>query len=269
MGFAGLILSDGMEMKAVKDYYGVPNASVLALDAGVDIVYICHESLDMEESVRQVSAAFEEGRLDMAALDRSVERILRYKEKYAGFGMGGRDESSGAVELRRKESAALMRSTLAPRKADSAPPPLGEKPFWTGCLPYRSTIASTKPDESLSFARWFAAAFSGAFVESPVNPEPAEITRLIAGIPEATSLVLGTYNGHLNRGQLAYAGALGEEANRRGIPFAALALRNPWDIALLPDEAWGLSIGEYSLQSFEAAAAAFRGEFVPSGRLPV
>jgi beta-N-acetylhexosaminidase len=120
----------------------------------------------------------------------------------------------------------------------------------------------------LSFARWFAAALGGSFLESPVNPESADIARLIAGISEASSIVLGTYNGHLNRGQLVYAGALNEEAKHRGIPFAVLALRNPWDISLLPDDVWGIALWEYSLQSFEAAAAAFRGEFVPNGRLP-
>ncbi|MDR2552083.1 MAG: beta-N-acetylhexosaminidase, partial [Treponema sp.] len=261
MGFKGLILSDGMEMKAVKDYYGVPQASVLALAAGVDILFICHESTDMEESLRKVSAAYEDGRLDTAALDASAERILRYKERYAFFGMGGRDETLEALTVRREENAALMRCTLAPWKAGAMPPPLGDRPFFTGSLPYLSTIASSKPDESLSFARWFAAEFGGSFLETPVNPDAGDIARTLAALPPASSITLGTYNGHLNRGQIALAQTLGEEAKHRGIPFAVLALRNPWDLALLPENAWGLALWEYSPESFRAAAAVFRGEY--------
>ena len=148
------------------------------------------------------------------------------------------------------------------------PPPLGDRPFFAGSLPYRSTIASAPADGSLSFARHFAGDFGGSFRETPVNPGPGEIAELRSALPPAISIVLGTYNGHLNRGQIDLAGALGEEAGRRGIPFVVLALRNPWDLSLLPARTWGLALWEYSLGSFAAAAAVFRGEFTPAGRIP-
>ena len=41
--FDGLIISDGMEMNAIKDYYGLGNGCVMALNAGCDILLLCHE----------------------------------------------------------------------------------------------------------------------------------------------------------------------------------------------------------------------------------
>ena len=43
IGFNGLIISDGMEMNAIKDYYGLGEGSVMALNAGCDLLLLCHE----------------------------------------------------------------------------------------------------------------------------------------------------------------------------------------------------------------------------------
>ena len=268
LGFNGLIVSDAMEMKAIKDYYGVPRGCALALAAGVDIVYVCHESPDMEASLREAVSASEDGLIDAKELDASVERVLRYKERYGAFGFDA-GEGSSIEQNAAEQNAALMRSALASREQGKAPPPLWDKPFFAGSLAYRSTIASAKPDSSLSFASWFADKFGGSFRETAVNPNAEEIAGVVSALPPATSIVLGTYNGHINRGQIDLARALSEAAQRKGIPLIVVALRNPWDLSLLPQGVYGLAAWEYSQKSFEAVAAVFRGEFKPSGILPV
>ena len=267
LGFRGLILSDAMEMNAIKTHFGMPKGCIEALAAGVDIIYLCHEMPEVEESLKAVYAAHEAGRFDEKDFDASVERILRYKAKYAAFGQGGAEDGDEAVKQRRAENAALTLRTLAPREAGKAPPPLGPRPYFVGPLAYRSTIASSRPDTLLSFGRWFAEKFNGAFAETAVKPDAAEIERVVSELPEASSIVVGTYNSHLNQGQRELASALSRAAEQRGIPFIALALRNPWDISMLPENAYGMALWEYTEKSFNAAAAVFRGE-TPEGRLP-
>ena len=41
LGFAGLVISDDLEMKAVADHYGVENAACLAIEAGCDVLLVC------------------------------------------------------------------------------------------------------------------------------------------------------------------------------------------------------------------------------------
>ncbi|MDR1443797.1 MAG: glycosyl hydrolase family 3, partial [Treponema sp.] len=261
LGFSGLVLSDGMEMKAIGDFYGVPEGCLAALGAGVDLVYICHESPQMEESLRAAAAAYNGGRFDREEFDRSVEKILLYKEKYASFGIDGGEEAGDFPE----RNAFLMRRTISlegSAKAGSAIlPPLGTRPFFTGPLAYRSTIASAKPDDALDFASWFARRFGGEGVQSSLNPGGEEIESICSRAAGHSSVVLGCYNAHLNRAQIDLAKALAG----LHIPLIAAALRNPYDLKLMPPRAWKLAVWEYTENSFEALAGALRGDFIPTG----
>ncbi|MCL2834069.1 MAG: beta-N-acetylhexosaminidase [Treponema sp.] len=256
LGFTGLILSDGMEMKAIKTYYGVPSGCVMALDSGCDIVFVCHEGPDMEGSLKEIYAAYNEHRFDIRSFNNSVDRILRFKEIYASYGRGTGDDTEDTAEAinnRRAQNAALMRETIITNNKGENPPRLGAKPFFAGCLAYRSTIAASKPDSALSFSKWFADKFGGSYIENSVNPDKAEIDHILSNRPQSSSIVLGTYNGHLNRGQIDLAAMLSQAAKSRSIPFIAMALRNPVDLDLYPPDAYGMVLWEYTERSFNAA----------------
>jgi beta-N-acetylhexosaminidase len=46
LGYTGLVFSDDLEMKAVSETFGVPQAACLAIEAGCDQVLVCeHEEL--------------------------------------------------------------------------------------------------------------------------------------------------------------------------------------------------------------------------------
>jgi beta-N-acetylhexosaminidase len=258
LGFSGLVLSDGMEMKAVRDFYGVPQGCLEALGAGVDIVYICHESQQMEESLRAAAAAYRENRLNQEEFDQSVNKILRFKEKYASFG----EEPGTETGDHREQNALLLRRTItliSPAGLTSLPP-LGARPFFAGPLAYRSTIASAKPDDTLGFAPWFARRFGGEGALISLNPGEEEIARIRSQAVGHSSIVLGCYNAHLNRGQIELAKALA----RLSLPLIAVALRNPYDLKLLPPQVYKLAAWEYTENSFEAVAAVLRGDCRPA-----
>jgi beta-N-acetylhexosaminidase len=294
LGFSGLVLSDGMEMKAIGDFYGIPRGCLEALGAGVDVVYVCHDPGQMEESLQAAAAACRENRFDREEFDRSVEKILDFKERYASFGEEAAalpavnpalPPEAEAGDLRR-QNALLMRRTItlagagagftpsaasagvtggnADRNAagPSVLPPLGPNPFFAGPLAYRSTIASAKPDDRLGFAPWFARRFGGDGVSSSLNPGEEEIEDIRSRAAGHSAIVLGCYNAHLNRAQIALAFALA----RLPLPLIAVALRNPYDLQFLPPGVYRLAAWEYTENSFEAVAAALRGDFVPSGR---
>ncbi len=82
MGFEGLIVTDSMAMQAVADRFGVAEGAVLSVEAGADIVLACGAFENQLETVRGLVEAVRSGRLDESRLDRSLERIQRFKEKY-------------------------------------------------------------------------------------------------------------------------------------------------------------------------------------------
>ena len=81
IGFNGLIISDGMEMKAISDVYGIGRGSVMALNAGCDILLLCHEYKEQKASFDAVLEAVKNGEIDIELLKEKVTRINLAKEK--------------------------------------------------------------------------------------------------------------------------------------------------------------------------------------------
>ena len=44
MGFDGVVISDAMEMLAIWDVYGFERGTILAVNAGIDLLLFCNES---------------------------------------------------------------------------------------------------------------------------------------------------------------------------------------------------------------------------------
>ncbi len=74
-----LIITDAMEMQAVSDAYSSGEAAVKALLAGCDIVLM---PADFEEAYNAVLAACQDGTISAERLNKSVNKILNYKETY-------------------------------------------------------------------------------------------------------------------------------------------------------------------------------------------
>jgi beta-N-acetylhexosaminidase len=83
LGFAGVILSDDLEMKAVANAYEVPEAAIQAIAAGCDGVLVC--SGDVELQARTLEAlvyAEEKGRIPFKRLEDAQKRLRRAKERF-------------------------------------------------------------------------------------------------------------------------------------------------------------------------------------------
>lgn len=78
LGYKGLIVTDGMKMKAISLKYTPAEAAVETIKAGTDIVLM---SLDFIQAVEGVVSAVENGVLDEKRIDESVYRILSFKRK--------------------------------------------------------------------------------------------------------------------------------------------------------------------------------------------
>ena len=80
MGFNGLIISDGMEMNAIKDYYGLGKGCIMALNAGCDLLLLCHEYEQQKIAFDAVKKAVIDGVIKRETLEEKVERINKKKE---------------------------------------------------------------------------------------------------------------------------------------------------------------------------------------------
>ncbi len=79
LGFNGLIVTDSMKMRGVTDYYETGAASVMAINAGCDIVLMPQNFV---KSYNAVLEAVRNGAISQERLNRSLTRILEAKKQY-------------------------------------------------------------------------------------------------------------------------------------------------------------------------------------------
>jgi beta-N-acetylhexosaminidase len=109
LGFTGVIVSDALEMRAIRDMFGIPRAAVLAVAAGTDLLCLGRDgSEDDYLAVREaLIAAVRDGALDGARLEEAADRVVRLRGGLA------RARSSGPVH----DGAALGVGLAAARRA--------------------------------------------------------------------------------------------------------------------------------------------------------
>lgn len=85
MAYEGVIVTDCLEMEAVASAPGgVEQGAVSALQAGADIVMICHRMDRQSGAIRAAWDAVRSGACPIAELDRSAERVRKLKDRFAG-----------------------------------------------------------------------------------------------------------------------------------------------------------------------------------------
>lgn len=76
LGYEGLIITDAMGMGAITENYSCGEATVKAIEAGVDLILMPQ---DLEEAYQALYDAVQEGRISEERLDQSLIRILKAK----------------------------------------------------------------------------------------------------------------------------------------------------------------------------------------------
>ena len=111
MGFAGLVVSDCLEMGAIQDHYGTPEGFVAALKAGVDLACISHTPSLALRALDLAYEAVRDGSLPMERVDEAVERVMRAKRRFVCAQAPWQEVGSAAHRdaARRMMAAAITR----------------------------------------------------------------------------------------------------------------------------------------------------------------
>ena len=84
LGFAGVVVSDDLEMAAISARMDVGEAAIRFLEAGGDLVLICRTTARQLAAIAAVRAAVRSGRLPEARVLESIARITRCAERLPG-----------------------------------------------------------------------------------------------------------------------------------------------------------------------------------------
>lgn len=273
LGFAGLTVSDAMDMGGAGGPKRLVETLVAAADAGLDLFTMAHTEAVEDAAIDGFAAAVAAGLLDRDRLqaaqlriDLARERLRQPEASQPPLEVVGCTEhralaraiADASVTLVRDPGRALpLRPGSTGRVAVLAPEPVDLTPAETSSY-LRLGLASALRARGLAVDE----------VTTPLDPTPEQVTALAATAAAADAVVLGTFDAVSFPGQAALVGAIAAAVGTRQ-RTVAVALRSPYDVALYPDSL--AAVCTYGIQAPQVEALADRlvGVAPFAGTLPV
>ncbi|KAH7911793.1 glycoside hydrolase family 3 protein [Hygrophoropsis aurantiaca] len=293
MGFEGVIVTDCLEMDAVAEKYGSQKGGAMSLEAGADVVMICHTMERQQGAVEETYKAVENGTISLDELRRSGERIASLKDTFAGTWDDvchhELDEhilaqlvakNANLSEQAYAASTALIRGSIPIINKETGPllvltPEMeslnkavddAEGLLRTGAGSVRNTAGPHYLAFAASVARRHPshhAVYSRIAPTSDITPEIVDI------LPTAAAIIFVTRNADRSTWQLDYLGKLRGRLAKT-TPIIVLASCAPYDLMNVYDVPGAyLATFEYTPAALETAAAVIFGERKATGRVPV
>lgn len=83
LGFNGVVITDDMTMGAITENYSIENAAINSINAGTDIILVCHQYKTIKSTIEAIKKAVNVNKtINEERINESVYRILKLKEKY-------------------------------------------------------------------------------------------------------------------------------------------------------------------------------------------
>jgi beta-N-acetylhexosaminidase len=212
LGFTGAIVSDGLEMRAVSEPYGIPEAAVLAVIAGTDLLCL---GRDIDQSTflavrTAIIEAVRSGRLPAARLQDAADRVARLRAwtanpvPDASAGNGAASPIGLAAARRAIRVTGALPDLHRPLVVQLVPPSnlaAGAIPWGLGSFvpasSYREVSTATSADNLSGVVRGLLAEAAGRSLiivvrDAHRHPVAAHMAGLlIAARPDATLVEMG------------------------------------------------------------------------------
>ncbi|MCD7036066.1 glycoside hydrolase family 3 protein [Metabacillus sp. GX 13764] len=268
--FKGIIITDAMNMGAIKNNYGAGEAAVMAVKAGADMIMATGTYEEQVETFQSLYDAYLDGEIPNKRLDSSVKRILIKKLEYKLFQQKPASVSKALKTVGSKQHMKIAKSIAAQSITllkDNSVLPLkknaGKKTMIASVVQADTMANEVKRVSNDKVMQWQS--------ESQ-EPTSEEIQKAAAIAKDADRIIVGTHS----KGQLPKAQAqLVEALKKTGKPVIAVSLGLPYDIkdyeksadAYLASYALDKWL-EGNMNSIEAAVDVIYGK-QPGGTLPV
>ncbi|ATY62277.1 Glycoside family 3 [Cordyceps militaris] len=282
--FDGVIITDCLEMDGIRATYGTVEGALMALQAGVDSLMICHTYELQTAAIDRVCAALETGEIEHTRINDSLERIRALKATFTNWDRALQIRTDKALAAINARSAALARKVYA----DSATVVRVQPGVFPVSPSARTVFVSPGPDVPVggggavnsgdaaaqpTRVPWVSSSFGdeirahcAALEEIRYTQRPLSDAQW-AQIDEADVVLLATRNAR----EAPYQHALGLEiARRRGERvLISIATCAPYDFLEEHAVRNVVVVYEPTLEAFRAAVDVIYGVETARGKLPV
>jgi beta-N-acetylhexosaminidase len=268
MGFDGPLITDALDMKALSQGPAQAIDVIAAVRSGVDLLLMTADVEQEQRITSTLSLAMSRRLLDADLLSRSDERVIALREWVADFETPDLDVV-GSVEHQRLNAEVARRSITLVKDDEGLVPidPVSQSVVVIEPETFTVTPADTSDYESPTLGAFISELVTGrleSMVYSP-SPDSGEIALAVGLASSADIVIVATAAATIEQAQAELVHAvLG--ANERTI---VVALRTPFDLALLPQVPTYVCAWSVNEASVRAVAHAIAGSAAISGKLPV
>jgi beta-N-acetylhexosaminidase len=266
LGYQGLILTDALDMDAIKKDRSAAEAAVDAFDAGADMLLIAginsDDRMHLGDGPPALLAAVQSGRISEQRLDQSVLRILEAKAR--------RGVLPGAVAAPAVPDASVLNSPQHRALAlDVARKAVTLQRDTAGLLPLQPgkkilVVVPPEPTRSDVVDDHLASSLLDAVKQFAPSAAGASSRTAVDAARSADVVVLGTFDLARNPSQQTLARQLAAT----GKPVIAVSLRGPYDAPVATEIGTFLTVYGDRPIHLQAAAEALFGRLTPTGRVP-
>lgn len=269
LGFTGVIVSDAMDMHAIRQGDALGEECARAAEAGIDLLLITADPADHERARQGLARAYQDEPQSRAGYSESVARIANLKQWLAANDRKPSLDVVGCAEhLAVADEIAERSITLVRDNGHLIPAAIPPDQRITVILPRPADL--TPADTSSYITPDLAGALRAYHplvdeIILPYAPENHQIEAAVERAEGSSLIVCATLNAFDCPQQV-------EMVNRvlgSGIPTITLAMRMPYDLMAFPQAATFLCTYSVQAPSVRAAAKVIMGGLQPRGRLPV
>ncbi|GAA1553019.1 glycoside hydrolase family 3 protein [Kribbella lupini] len=266
LGFKGLIITDALEMAAVRAKYGDAEVAVRALEAGADQLLL-PPAPDVQ--FKAVVDAVKSGRISERRIDESLLRILLLKLKNGGLLRPFVDPAQVPAKVGTPQSLAtaqqIVDKSITLVKNDAGTLPLSNTPRsvlvtgWGVSTTQSLATSLSKRGATTTVAQTGAAPTDAAIADAVTKAQANDVTVVLTQKAWDTKVT----------DKLAKQQKLVKDLLATGKTVIVVAVRDPYDIAYFDQAPTYVATYGYQAVSMESLAKVLYGEIKPTGKLPV
>lgn len=254
LGFEGVIITDALDMRAIRDRWPAPQAAVMSLQAGTDLPLVIGTTAENRAVLDEVDAAAAGGRLAPAEYAASQVRVAALAQRYSA----GAGHLASAWRADGSDERLLDEAALRGLVVRGEPPALrrGDRVI---LVARQQVFTNAAAQVTVRPADTFTAALDAAGIEATRfavdDLNLAEVARAAqAGARPAAIVFASTTRVRMKPDEVATARAVADVARVVGVPFLHVALWNPYSADGVP----GPTVIAFGHAEREAAAVVLR-----------
>lgn len=277
LGFDGLIVTDGMQMGAIVNNFGIVKGCVMAIKAGADLLVTGSGNMSRSDIYAQKDAYFavidavRNGEIGKDRIDESVMRILQTKEAYGLLDAHTTDiKMTDYVQLHEEFSRKINREAVTVVKDEAGLLPIRYDMERVLAISHSMsrTIWDEMPQERRhnSFSYAFSMEREGVDAMTVAySPSAQDVNRArdMADDYDVVVIAFGDVAGNSSQRRLV------EEVFKANSNVVLVCLGSPYDSVMLDQVPSVVCCYQYTRSTRDALNGVLSGKYEAMGRLPV